>query len=165
MLLAPESFHFEDDGATPNSPLPLLVYRGVPEATDAGRCERLFAENRWLGAWRDGIYSFHHFHSIAHEVLGVVAGSATVMLGGPNGREFEIERGDVLVLPAGTGHCKIADHKVLIVGAYPDGMKWDMCRGDPAAHDEAVGRIRAVPLPASDPVGGANGSLRSLWSG
>ena len=43
----------------------------------------------WLGAWVDGIYAFHHFHSTAHEVLGIVAGSASVILGGPKGRRFE----------------------------------------------------------------------------
>jgi uncharacterized protein YjlB len=160
---APQTFNFDDDGAIPNSPLPVLRYQGVPEASDAARFERLLAQHGWLGAWRNGIYSFHHFHSIAHEVLGVVAGSGTVMLGGPGGRELPINAGDVLVLPAGTGHCKLADHGLRVVGAYPDGMGWDLCRGDPADHDDAVGRIRAVPLPATDPVAGAEGFLRRLW--
>jgi uncharacterized protein YjlB len=164
MTLTPQTFSFEDDGAIPNSPLPVLIYHGVPEASEPGSCERLFAENGWLGAWRDGIYSFHHFHSIAHEVLGVVAGSATVMLGGPNGSELEVNPGDVLVLPAGTGHCNLGDQGLLVIGAYPDGMEWDICRGDPAEHDAAVSRIRAVPPPASDPIGEARGSLRSLWT-
>jgi uncharacterized protein YjlB len=43
-------------------------------------------------------------------------------------------------------------------------MVWDICRGDPAEHDDAVRRIRAVPLPATDPVAGASGPLCSLWS-
>jgi uncharacterized protein YjlB len=107
VLPTPQSFHFEDDGAFPNSPLPVLVYHEVPEVGDARRCERLFAQNDWAGAWRNGIYSFHHFHSIAHEVPGVVRGSATVILGGPHGRELEVNRGDVLGLPAGTGHCNL----------------------------------------------------------
>lgn len=163
MPLTPQTLEFEDDGAFPNSRLPVLVYRAVAEVSDAARCERLFAEHGWLGAWRNGIYSFHHFHSIAHEVLGVVAGSATVMLGGPNGRELRIEQGDVLVLPAGTGHCNLGDQGLLVVGAYPDGMDWDLCRGDPAEHDDAVKRIRAVPMPATDPVEGVNGSLHAFW--
>jgi uncharacterized protein YjlB len=160
----PQTFHFTDDGSIPNSPLPVLIYHEVNEATDAGRCKRLFAQNGWLGAWQNGIYPFHHFHSIAHEVLGVVAGSATVMLGGPRGREFEVKSGDVLILPAGTGHCNLAEQGLLVIGAYPDGMEWDLRRGDPAEHDDAITRIRAVPLPLSDPVGGANGPLPSLWS-
>jgi uncharacterized protein YjlB len=70
-----------------------------------------------------------------------------------------------LVLPAGTGHCNCGNEGLLVIGAYPDGMDCDICRGDSADHDDAVRRIRAVPLPASDPVGGANGPLRTLWSG
>jgi len=165
MPSAPETFTFEDDGAIPNSRLPVLLYHGVPEAADAASCERLFADNGWLGAWRNGIYPFHHFHSIAHKVLGVVSGSAGVMLGGERGREFELSRGDVVVLPAGTGHCNLRDDGLVVVGAYPDGMRWDLCRGDPGEHDDAVERIRAVPLPGSDPVAGAGGPLPALWGG
>jgi uncharacterized protein YjlB len=116
------------------------------------------------GAWRDGIFSFHHFHSTAHEVLGIVAGSATVMLGGPGGRRFEVRQGDVLVLPAGTGHCNQgAGADLLVIGAYADGMEWDIRRGDPAEHDEALRNIRAVPLPRADPVHGVDGPLTELW--
>jgi uncharacterized protein YjlB len=161
---SPESVVFSDDGAIPNSPLPVLVYTGVEEGRSAASCERLFAANGWLGAWRNGVYPFHHFHSTAHEVLGVVAGSARLMLGGPSGREFFVEPGNVLVLPAGTGHCRLsADADFLVVGAYPDGMSWDVCRGDPAEHDAAVERIRRVPLPSQDPVGGADGALCTAW--
>jgi uncharacterized protein YjlB len=46
----------------PNSRLPVLVYHDVDAARDASECEELFARNGWLGAWVDGIYSFHHFH-------------------------------------------------------------------------------------------------------
>jgi uncharacterized protein YjlB len=84
--MAAETHWFEDDGGIPDSPLPVLVYHDVAEAHDAASCEAaLFARNRWLGAWRDGIFSFHHFHSTAHEVLGIVAGQAAVVLGGPRG--------------------------------------------------------------------------------
>ncbi len=113
------------------------------------------------GAWRDGIFSFHHFHSTAHEVLGVVSGSARAMLGGPCGREFELRAGDVVVLPAGTGHCNLGSSSdFVVVGAYQDGMSWDIRRGDPAEHDEVLSNIRAVPLPDRDPVGGP---LAQLW--
>jgi uncharacterized protein YjlB len=83
MASSPETHTFEDDGGIPNSPLPVLVYGDVEEARDAPSCESMFARNGWRGAWRNGIYSFHHFHSTAHEVLGIVRGSAAVVLGTP----------------------------------------------------------------------------------
>ena len=124
-------------------------------ARDPAACEALFAGNGWEGAWRDGIFSFHHFHSTAHEVLGIARGNARVSLGGPRGQTFAVRAGDVMVLPAGTGHCNAgASSDLLVVGAYPDGMKWDIRRGDPAERDEVLANIRAVPLPRCDPVEG-----------
>jgi uncharacterized protein YjlB len=164
--MTPETHSFEDDGGIPNSPLPVLIYHHVDGARDAATCERLFADHGWLGAWRDGIFSFHHFHSTAHEVLAIVAGRASVTLGGPAGETFEVSRGDVLVLPAGTGHCNEGSSAdLLVVGAYPDGMSWDLRRGDPAEYDEARANIASVPRPATDPIGGADGALPGLWSG
>jgi uncharacterized protein YjlB len=162
--MQPEEHRFGDGGAIPNSRLPVLVYHDVPGARAPQGCAELFAGNGWLGAWVDGIYPFHHFHSTAHEVLGIVAGSASVLLGGPGGRVFEVVAGDVLVLPAGTGHCNLgASADLTVVGAYPDGMWCDLRRGDPAEREEALANIAAVPLPATDPVGGARGALAEAW--
>jgi uncharacterized protein YjlB len=163
--VAPETHLFEDDDAFPNSRLPVLIYHEVEAAHDAARCEQLFDSNGWVPDWRDGIFSFHHFHSITHEVLGIVGGTATVKLGGPSGRSFEIGAGNVLVLPAGTGHCNEGSSPdLLVIGAYPDGMPWDLRRGDPAEHEEAVANINAVPLPRADPVEGEPGALTRLWT-
>jgi uncharacterized protein YjlB len=160
----PETDSFEDDGSIPNSRLPVLIYRELEAAKDPRGCEELFDSNGWVPDWRNGIFSFHHFHSITHEVLGIVSGTATVKLGGPSGRSFQVGRGDVLVLPAGTGHCNEGSSGgLLVVGAYPDGMSWDIRRGDPAEHDEAVANIGAVPLPGADPVEGRDGPLTELW--
>ncbi|MBV9802694.1 MAG: cupin domain-containing protein [Solirubrobacterales bacterium] len=163
--MRPDVHHFEDDGAIPNSPLPVLVYAGALERDAGARAyEDLFAEHGWLGAWRDGIFPFHHFHSTAHEVLGIAAGSAEVMLGGADGHRFELRAGDVVVLPAGTGHCNLgSSDDLLVVGAYPDGMDRDLRRGDPAEHDEVVANIARVPLPDQDPVQGENGGLVEVW--
>jgi uncharacterized protein YjlB len=159
-----ETLVFGDDGTIPNSSLPVLLYHDVEAGQDAESCEALFADHGWLGAWRDGIYPFHHFHSTAHEVLGIVAGTAPVVLGGPSGSRFEVGTGDVVVLPAGTGHCRVAaSPDLLVVGAYPDGMAWDVRRGDPSEHDEVRANIRAVPLPRTDPVEVGDGSLPRLW--
>ncbi len=159
-----ESLTFTGDGGIPNSRLPVLYYRGIEQAHDAGSCERLFADHGWSGSWRNGIYPFHHFHSISHEVLGIVRGTATVHLGGPSGRAFEVRPGQVLVLPAGTGHKNdAASADLLVVGAYPDAMAWDVRRGDPREHDEVVANIERVPIPRADPVYGAGGPLTERW--
>ena len=82
------------------------------------------------------------------------------------GRRFHLRRGDVVVLPAGTGHCNLGSSAdLLVVGAYPDGMRWDLRRGDPAEHDEVLANIARVPLPDHDPVHGKDGPLLELWSG
>ena len=162
--MRPEMHHFDDAGAIPNSRLPVLVHHDVEAARDARECVELFASNGWLGAWVDGIYPFHHFHSTSHEVLGIVAGSASVVLGGPSGRRFEVGPGDVLVLPAGTGHRNVGSTgDLLVVGAYPNGMWCDLRRGDPAERAEVLANIAAVPVPDSDPVHGAEGPLTELW--
>src|SRR4051794_22009858 len=90
----------------PNHPsFPVLVYREVEAvAGGADAARALFAEHGWGGSWVDGVFDFHHFHSTSHEALAVVAGRATLELGGPQGEAFEVAAGDVLVLPAGTGH-------------------------------------------------------------
>jgi uncharacterized protein YjlB len=160
----PETLRFSGDGAIPNSALPVLVYRGLDLAQEAAAAERAFAANDWRGAWHNGIYPFHHFHSTAHEVLAIVSGRASVTLGGPQGETVAVRRGDVMVLPAGTGHCNAGSSAdLLVVGAYPGGMSWDLRRGDPAEYEEARANIAAVPLPDTDPVGGAGGVLPRLW--
>jgi uncharacterized protein YjlB len=159
----PETLRLQPDGGIPNSGLPVLIYRSLEIARDPAVAERAFADHGWRGAWRDGIFGFHHFHSTAHEVLAIVVGSVRVRLGGPSGSSVEAQRGDVLVLPAGTGHRNEGDSgDLLVVGAYPNGIGWDVRHGDPGEYDEVVANIAAVPLPATDPVGGP---LTELWDG
>lgn len=164
--MTPETYRFSDDGRFPNSPLPVLIYHGIDEAAaGASACEALFGRHRWGNSWRSGIFDYHHFHSTAHEALGIVAGATSVVLGGPEvGQRIDVVAGDVLVLPAGTGHCRVGPREgLLVVGAYPPGQTWDLRRGDPAEHDEALANIARVALPDTDPVAGADGPLVALW--
>src|ERR1043166_6744009 len=90
-----ETHYFADDGVVPNSKMPLVVYRGVLAAGDrAAACERLFAANGWPDSWRNGIYPYHHYHSTAHEVLGIARGNARVRLGGANGQSDGLHAGE-----------------------------------------------------------------------
>ena len=150
-----ETWHAPPGDRIPNNPrFPVLVYHDVDAAAaGAGSARRLFADHRWGGSWVNGVFDFHHFHSTSHEALAVVAGQATLELGGPQGEAFEVSAGDVLVLPAGTGHRRASSKAgFTVVGAYPAGQEdYDLLR---AADDAARSRIAALGAPGGDPVGG-----------
>ena len=158
-----------DDGTYPNSDLPVLVYRQALRSSGrapARRLEQIFGANGWTGVWCNGIFSYHHYHSTAHEVLGISAGSATVQLGGPEGGMLDVSAGDVLVLPAGVAHKNQgADRAFEVVGAYPDGQAWDLKQGAEGERPEADRNIEQVPLPSHDPLFGADGPLMKHWHG
>ena len=136
-MTEPLAFTFEDDGSIPNSTLPLLVYRNAVPA-DPAAIERIFAANGWPPAWRNGVHPFHHFHSSAHEVLGVARGEASVLFGGPDGTVLPVQAGDVVVVPAGVAHCNQGQSSdLLIVGAYP--------RTGPAQTCAAANRKSTMP--------------------
>ena len=159
---------FEDDGAIPNNPrLPLLVYPGavaVSGADPAAAFEKIFADNGWSGSWRNGIYPFPHYHSTAHEVLGIARGEAKVRFGGDTGIVLDVHAGDVVVIPAGVGHQNLgASGDLLVVGAYPGGTDFDLCRGWPEERPRVLENIGQVPLPTADPVYGREGPLLAEW--
>jgi uncharacterized protein YjlB len=169
-ILAPQlkTFLLIDDGRIPNNPhLPLLVYQGALQFSlgdPATVCEDIFAANGWGSGWRNGIYSFHHYHSTAHEVLAIASGSARVQFGGESGPLIDGRPGDVLLIPAGVGHKNLgASRDLLVVGAYPPGQRWDLCRGTPDERPWALENIARVPLPTTDPVYGKHGPLTSYW--
>src|SRR5205823_2182636 len=118
-------YRFADDGKTPNNPaLPLEIYRAAVRRRrgldPAAIFEVLFASHGWKDSWRDGLYDFLHFHTRTHEVLGIARGKARVQFGGDKGRTVTLKAGDVVILPAGTGHRRLAaSDDLLVVGAYP----------------------------------------------
>jgi uncharacterized protein YjlB len=157
----------EDDGIFPNnSMLPLMLYKdAVPAMKDDPEAfEKLIGENRWGGGWRNGIYPFHHYHSTAHEVLGVYRGNAVVRFGGEKGPLLEVRAGDVVIIPAGVAH---RNHKCSrdfrVAGAYPRGQSWDMNYGKEGERPGTDANISKVPLPAMDPVFGKGGPLPEHW--
>ena len=162
-----EEHLFADDGRVPNNPsLPLIVYRGVVQtgARSAAACEALFAANNWTGSWRNGIFAHHHYHSTAHEVLGIAAGCVRVRLGGEGGTTVKLHAGDVVVIPAGVAHKNEgASPDLMVVGAYPGGRGPDMRSPGARDREQALRNIRAVALPDFDPVYGKSGPLLGSW--
>ncbi|WP_437882807.1 cupin domain-containing protein [Pseudomonas sp. LRF_L74] len=166
-LVEPQQLLFESDGRTPNNRHPVLLYKAVlHEAGDkAALCERLFAAHHWSSLWQAGIFNYQHYHPNAHEALGVVRGSGKVLLGGVKGRSVELQAGDVLILPAGVGHCRTeASADFLVIGAYPRGQEdYEIERPSVFNHEGAEKRIARVELPLADPLFGEEGPLRTLW--
>lgn len=153
-------------GAIPNSRLPLLHYEGVlpPELRAAGACQALFRRNGWGGAWVNGIYDYWHFHSRGHEVLGCIAGEARIGFGGEGGATVTLRAGDVVVIPAGIGHRRLAaSADFLVVGAYPPGQEGDIVRPGDLTVEAAAEALAALPLPLGDPVSGFEGPLLPAW--
>lgn len=151
---------FADDGRFPNSLYPVIIYRNVLPKYKTGladEMEALFAENNWTNAWRNGIYNYHHYHSTAHEVLGISRGTVKLHLGGEQGRVVLLEAGDVVVIPAGVAHKNVHAADLEVVGAYYEGMPWDVLIGDQGDRPAADENIASLPAPELDPVFGNRG--------
>jgi uncharacterized protein YjlB len=165
----PTAIQFKDDGIVPNNPhLPVLFYRGAvklkrrPFAPEVV-IDTLFDENGWGRSWRDTVYDFVHYHSQIHEVMGVARGTARIECGGIKGRILSVKAGDVLVLPAGTGHRLIESSRdFLVVGAYPQSGRYDECT-DMRERPDAIKRIAKVRKPKTDPIFGSGGPLLTSW--
>ncbi len=158
----------KDDGVFPNNCLPLLIYRNalvIAEPDRAACFEQLFAAHGWVGSWRNGIYPYHHYHSTAHEVLGIFSGSARVEFGGEDGVVHEVHPGDVIIIPAGVAHKNLsASDDLGVVGAYPEGQHWDMNYGKLGERRQADRNIAGTALPNADPVYGEGGPLIEHWA-
>ena len=159
---------FADDGTVPNHPdLPVVLMRGaLAPGASADAIAALLEANGWGGTWRWRVFDYHHYHPNAHEVLAVALGWAELMLGGPEGERVHVEAGDVLVLPAGTGHCQVeAGAGFEVVGAYPPGQEGvEVVRAERPHGPSTLERIAAVPIPTTDPIHGEGGPLMAAWS-
>jgi uncharacterized protein YjlB len=168
MKIEPVTHYFQDDGIIPNSKFPLILYKNSFSQRGSAGASWLkdhFEANNWSNSWRNGVFSYHHYHSISHEVLGIYEGSATLLLGGENGELLEVQAGDILIIPAGIGHKNLKSSKdFAVVGAYPDGMNYDVLTGRPNDRPKADENIAKVPIPDSDPFLGKNDGLVIIWN-
>lgn len=163
----PTLIHLEDSGVFPNSILPVVYYPHVLDLIPlfkANCVKQQFAKNHWVNAWKGGIFTYDHYHSSTHEVLGCVQGSTDVRLGGPGGVTLHIDAGDVLIIPAGVAHRNMGcEHQLTCIGAYPVGYDFDINTGQPGERPATDERIAQLPIPSYDPLYGFNEGLDLMW--
>lgn len=129
-----KQYHLRPTALIPNSPRPLLHYKRVlpTQATADNNSEQVidviksfdtFEDNGWKVAWlnRYGPTQPSHFHSEAHECMGIISGTASIRFGAADtsddldenttgsawedgGVVLEAEAGDVFVIPSGVAH-------------------------------------------------------------
>lgn len=153
-------------GLIPNTSIqkkPLLIYYSAfHSSASASTIEsHLSAVGVVSPQWRFTMYSQSHFHSTAHEVLCVTSGKARLCFGGeenPQRVEEVLEKGDVMVVPAGVAHRlqKDIDGGFNMVGSYPTGKSWDMCYGR-EGEEEKVKGIGSLGWFERDPIYGDEG--------
>lgn len=162
----PELLRLTPDDKMPNNALPVLIYRQTADGSELEHLFRdTFAANSWGGLWTGAIFGYDHFHSNAHEVVGVASGEAVLGLGGASGKRVEVAEGDVVILPAGTGHRRVrGSGDFLVIGAFPVGQEIHDIYTDLAACQDYLARVASVALPAADPLYGAAGALTTHWS-
>ncbi|CAF3548466.1 unnamed protein product [Rotaria socialis] len=168
-----ETFFVHDDEHffPNNNHLPVIVYRQVfdGKSVSASSWEQLFKQNHFGKSWRDGIFSYHHYHSTAHEALGCYGGRAQIRLGDYNEqvrKDIELTAGDCILIPAGVAHKNMEqDNAFSVVGAYDtDGKDYDMNYGQNAEErSKAEENIKQVKVPRIDPVVGDNGGVIQHW--
>ena len=168
MISNPTLFYCGDDAQFPGNRLPVILYRQalrLPPLFKALYIKRLFARNGWSNAWNSGVFTYSHYHSTTHEVLGFFRGSTVLHLGGAHGYNINIRKGDVLIIPAGVAHKNLGrEHQVKCIGAYPGGRDYDINTGMPGERPRTDQNIRALPLPGQDPFYGTVEGLPAIWA-
>lgn len=110
-IVEPETFWIQPTLHSPNSKLPIVVYRNALSDTSPQNILATIEPNGWLkgGQWKT--YKIPHFHATNHECYGIIKGSSTYLLGKspidsdfdeegrPLGAKLHVKAGDVFVLP------------------------------------------------------------------
>ena len=154
---------FPPGNGVPNNPhhSAVIARNALGGSHDDRAVRDLMERNGWRGTWTSIVFDYHHFHPDAFEALAVASGAATLMLGGPQGDKVEVEAGDVMILPPGFGHRRLAMRNGFsICGGYPPGQENYTILRDTDGYDNALLRqIAGVPRPTTDPAWGHDGPL------
>jgi len=167
MKSQPETILLVDNGIFPNSTLPVLHYKKavkLPLLFPAAALKKLFKLNNWGNNWKAGIFTFDHYHSLTHEVIGVYKGKTQLQLGGDDGLVIDLEKGDILVIPAGVAHKNLGtETQVMCVGGYPEGKDYDMNFGKPGERPQTDQNIALLKVPDTDPLAGVKSGVPVIW--
>ena len=145
----------KDDGTFPNNQhYPTLIYKNSFQGSETDGRRLIVNKNEWTEPWVWGIFSYHHYHTKAWELLLCVCGSASIQLGGDAGPTVKIDKGDLVLIPPGVAHKQLEEHGGFsLLGSYPtfrfDG-RIDTCRGKPT--DEERKMIQECYVPKTDPI-------------
>lgn len=154
-------------GRIPNTSIqkkPMMIHRSAfhTSASASTMESHLSAVGVVTQQWRYTMYSQSHFHSTAHEALCVAHGMAKLCFGGkdnPKKVEPVLEKGDVMVVPAGVAYRLLEDIEGgfnMVGWRYPKGKNWDMCYGNKGEEEEVKG-IWALGWFERDPTYGDEG--------
>ncbi|KAL1960372.1 hypothetical protein VTO42DRAFT_8332 [Malbranchea cinnamomea] len=169
---AVEKFYLRPTVHSPNSPLPVLLYRNVlPKPYSEESTSAFLAGKDWEKRGVFGHIPTYHFHPNTHECYGIFQGSSTLIIGrgekdDKGGVLIPVSAGDVIVIPAGTTHCcSNSRGNYRYVGVYPKGApKWrNEFDKKPIDHASVRKEIASVEMPTQDPVYGDEGPLIVSW--
>ncbi|MGJ7032222.1 cupin domain-containing protein [Niabella hirudinis] len=163
----PDIFYFKEDLRIPSSLLPLLVYRGFFDK-EYGSCEgwltKKFRSNKWFPAPALQAHDFTHYYANTHIVLGICAGEAKWQLGGRLGISTILEKGDVMVIPAGVAlRCIESDADFKMVGACSVNVVPELRGNKPGNPNQADPIIANIAIPDNDPILGPGEGLLTIW--
>ena len=166
-MIEPTLYYLDDDEIIPNSYLPVLYYpkaMELPLLFPSRAMTQLFSKNNWTNNEVTNIYTINHYHSVTHKSLGVIKGNTELLLGGVNGVIVPIQKGDVIIIPAGVAHKNLGkEYAVVCVTGYPESRIYDMNYCKRHERPRTKKNIAALPLPLKDPVFGSEGPLVRLW--
>lgn len=102
-----EEIYLPSTPTIPNSPLPVLIYRGIiPYEDDRDALVSLLTGNHFRVDSFAGAFPMKHYHSNTHECYCFVKGSTTYLLGNRDsddknsyGQRVKLSKGDVMILP------------------------------------------------------------------
>ncbi|KAM5345813.1 hypothetical protein ACJ41O_011674 [Fusarium nematophilum] len=185
----PETFPVPPTAHSPNSSLPVIVYReALVDRTPSGANEAMEL-SEWVqgGHWKiakESLAAIPHYHSNTHEAYTVLHGTGTYRLGKSKldpetdedgnqvGVTFTACAGDVFVFPAGVTHyvTDTAD-EYEIIGWYSlnDGntreQPWDYEEALDSPEETSRKRVKCenVPTPVHDPIYGKDGPMPVVW--